>query len=192
MRRDHGMLIFLLVFVMVFSLVLGMNQAWAQPEGAEEEEEHLQARPNPMERPVDLSEPAMKPGQLLLPAEKVGISQPAMRPGTTLGTGSTSSTPGIPGGTPGGPRPGEVGYDPLDPITLKDGRSGIMQKGADGKMQFFLLQGKGQVLAPDGSYQLQNGQQIQVQGGNLVGQMQAPAAGQTQSPAQMQMPGKMR
>jgi hypothetical protein len=178
---------------MVFSLGLGMNQVWAQPEGEEEEEEVLQARPNPMERPVDLSEPAMKPGQLLLPAEKVGISQPAMKPGTTSPTGSTSSSPSVPGATPGGPRPGEAGYDPLDPITLKDGRIGIMQKGADGKMQFFLLQGKSQVLAPDGSYQLPDGQSFTVS----AGQASMPIdpigkGGAVKSPDQMQMPGKMR
>lgn len=187
MRRDYGIIVFLLVVGLVFGMTLGMNEALAQP--LEEEDDEIMARPNPMDRPVDTSAPAMKPGSILLPAEKVGTSEPAMRPETTSGTGSASSTPGMPGATPGGPSVmvNDQDYD------LTDGRRVVAVTGADGRLQLFLLQGNSKVLAPDGTYQLSDGRSITVSGG----QTSMPVdpydhGGAVRSPGQMQMPGKMR
>ena len=92
-------------------------------------------------------------------------------------------------------RPGEEVMDDgnhNDGFVLQDGRRGMGQKGADGKLQFFLVQGKGKVLAPDGIYKAKNGLQFTVSGGFVTSHMQAPSAGQTQAPSQLQIPGKMR
>ena len=202
MRRDHGVLKLFLVIVLVFSMALmtgfALAPAWAQ----EEEEEDIQPkgmelRPNPMERSVDPSKSTiiLKKGSTMRdPSEKGGISKPAMRPGTTSRTGSVSSKPGMPGAKPGG----SAGWDPFDNVALKDGRNGMMQKGAAGKMQFFLLQGSSQVLAPDGNYQLSNGRSITVSGGQASMPVDpydlggATQSGNPETPGQMNMPGKMR
>jgi hypothetical protein len=172
MRRDRGVLIFLLVITLVFGLALGMNQVWAQPE--EEEEEEIQPRPNPTERPADTSKPVllMKEGSTSWdPFDKTGASGRAMKPGEEVMDD------------------GEHG----DSVILKDGRRGIMQKGANGKMQFFLLQGKGKVLAPDGAYPLSDGSSITVSAGQASDPIDpVTMGGAVKSPDQMQMPGKMR
>ena len=181
MRRDHSVLIFLLVVVMVFGLAMGMNQAWAEgDEGAEEEEELLQPRPNPMERPGDVSAPVMmlnKGDKSWDPFDKTGASGRTMKPGEEVMDD------------------GQHG----DGFILKDGRRGIMQRGAAGKMQFYLLQGGGKVLAPDGVYQLSGGSSINVSGGQSSMPIDpidpidpVESGGVVQSPGQMQMPGKMR
>jgi hypothetical protein len=84
MKRDHGVLILLLVVVMVFGLALGMTQAYDGVGGESTSGDHsewidvrpnpMEDKPNPMERPADLSEPAMKPGSTRLPAVQQGSS----------------------------------------------------------------------------------------------------------------------
>jgi hypothetical protein len=173
MRRDRGVLIFLLVITLVFGLALGMNQVWAQPE--EEEEEEVQPRPNPTERPADTSKPVllMKKGSTSWdPTDKTGASGRTMKPGEEVMDDGRHGD-GI--------------------IFLEDGRKGMMQKGAGGKMQFFLLQGSSQVLAPDGAYPLSDGSSITVSAGQASNPIDpVTMGGAVKSPDQMQMPGKMR
>lgn len=198
MGTARGMLYLLLALAVIcaFGLMLGQIStefgpaaAWAQPE-EEEEEEEIQTRPNPMERPADTSQPAMKPGALLLPAEMVGTSEPAMKPGGGA-TGSASSSPSVPGATPGGP-------DVMDDggkrgIIIVDSREAVLEEGAGGRMQLFFINGNSKVLAPDGTYQTQSGRQITVSGGQASSPIDPVThGGGMQSPSQMQMPGKMR
>lgn len=115
-------------------------------------------------------------GRPEMPVDPYGSS-----PGKVRSVGGVQSggpeVPAVQSGRPAMPmqagRPASPSWDPGDKVTLKDGRGAVMQQGAGGKMQIFLLQGSSKVLAPDGQYQLQNGTKVTVQRGAIQGQ--APA-----------------
>ena len=82
MRREHGIFILLLMVVLVLGLAPVMTQAGDDVQGESTDGNHtewidvrpnpMEDKPNPMERPADLSAPVMKPGSMRLPAVQQG------------------------------------------------------------------------------------------------------------------------
>ena len=145
MRRDHGVPILLLVIVLVLGLAPGMIQADGV-DGESKDADHkewidvrpnpMEDKPNPMERPADLSAPAMKPGSVLLPAVQQGSSVAFTDAGTQGATmpaaGSGASVGFTDAGTQGTSMPAmrsgsSVGFTDAG---TQGGSTGAMQPGS--------------------------------------------------------------
>jgi hypothetical protein len=166
MKRDHGVLILLLVVVMVFGLALGMTQAYDGVGGEVQDANHTEwtdVRPNPMERPADISAPAMNPGSKLLLTVKPGSSVAF----TDAGTQGSSMERPAPVMKPG---------SKLLPAMKPGSSVAFTDAGTQGTASTSAMK-QGSKLLPA------------VQSGSSVG---FTDTGVVQSPGQVQMPGKMR
>ena len=183
MKRDHGVLILLLVVVLVFGLAPGMTHAYDDVKGESTDGNHtewtdvrpnpMEDKPNPMERPTDLSAPVMKPGSTRLPAVQQGSS-----------VAFTDS------GTQGGSAPAMNPGSKLLPAVQQGGAVGFTDSGTQGTSLPAMRSGSAVAFTDAGT------QGVSMGSGSSVGFTDSGTQGTSlpavQSPGKVRMPGKMR